>query len=419
MAALFTNIKELFQTRELAPDLLRGSSMDEVPSIKNAFMIVRGGRITSYGKMSDVPETAGLDLMDCTDYIITPGYVDSHTHLVYAATREAEFEQRIKGLSYEQIAASGGGILNSARRLRAMSEDELYDQALVRLKLVLSTGTTCIEIKSGYGLDLESELKMLRVIQRLKKTSINGARMTIKSTFLGAHAIPPEFKNDRAAYIQLITDEILPAIATNQLADYIDVFCEKNYFTPQEMIHIMMAGAKHGLKPKVHVNQFNALGAVSDAVENGSVSVDHLEVMQTSDYQSLSSSNTIATALPSCSFFLGLDYAPVKQMIDKDIAVALASDFNPGSTPSGNMNFVYALACIKMGLTPDQALNALTINAAHALELAHQVGSITPGHRADLLFFKDVDNLARIPYSFGNNLISRVMLEGIFVNNIS
>ncbi|ARN77316.1 imidazolonepropionase [Nonlabens spongiae] len=416
MSTLLTNIKELFQVRLNDTPALRGTAMDEVPSIKNAFLYIEEGRIADFGSMDDFPKHPAEEVIDCSNSIILPGYVDSHTHLVFAATRESEFEDRINGLSYEEIAARGGGILNSASRLRDMDEDELFKNSLKRLETVLKTGTTTIEIKSGYGLDVASELKMLRVIKRLKNHEfVGGAKMIIKATFLAAHAIPTEFKNDRNGYIDLIINEMLPRISKEELADFIDVFCEKNYFTVDEMRRLIVAGKKYGLQPKLHVNQFNSLGAVQAAVRAGAVSVDHLEVMTDEDLGNLKSSPTIATALPSCSFFLGLDYAPMKKMMENDVAVSLASDYNPGSTPSGNLNFVFALACIKMRMTPSQALNALSINAAHALKLGSKVGSIQVGKRADLLLFEDIESLAAIPYHFGENKISKVMLDGHFM----
>jgi len=363
--------------------------------------------------MQELPATySTYKTVDCTDYLIGPGYVDSHTHLVFAATREKEFQDRINGLTYEEIAARGGGILNSAAKLASMSEDDLFHDALERLQLLNGLGTTAIEIKSGYGLSLEAELKMLRVIKRLKQET----SLIIKATFLGAHAIPVAYKNDREGYLNLIIKELLPVIEKEHLADYIDVFCEKNYFTVDEMIQVIEAGKKHGLKAKVHVNQFNAIEAVTAAVDAGAVSVDHLEVMNQQDYRALSGSDTIATALPSCSFFLGIPYAPVKEMISQDIAVALATDFNPGSTPSGNMNYVFSLACIKMRMTVEQAYNAITVNASHALELQDQVGSITVGKRADLVFYKGIDSLATIPYHFGHSTIDQVMINGNIID---
>lgn len=417
MSILLTHIKELFQVREQTDFPLRGDAMNSVPSIKNAYLFIEDGIIIDYGSMDDMHPHQSEEVMDCSNYIITPGYLDSHSHLVFAASRESEFEDRINGLSYEEIASRGGGILNSAAALSSMTEDELYEDAQHRLLQLVKLGTTAIEIKSGYGLDTASELKMLRVVKRLKNQSLpNGIQITIKATFLGAHAIPAIFKNDRKAYINLITTEMLPAIAEEDLADYIDVFCETNYFTVHEMLEIIEAGSAYGLKAKVHVNQFNSIGAIKAAVESGAVSVDHLEVMNSEDFEVLSGANTIATALPSCSFFLGLDYTPVKEMMNKNIAISLASDFNPGSTPSGNLNFVFALACIKMKMTPQQAFNALTINAAHAMELHKEAGSITKEKLANLIFFESIVSLAAIPYNFGSPVISKVMVKGTFVS---
>lgn len=408
MSILFTHIKELVQVRKDTNQSLRGAAMNELPSIKNAYLFVENGRIVDYGSMDHFHPHPAEEVYNCEDQIITPGYVDSHTHLVFAATREKEFEDRINGLTYEEIAARGGGILNSAATLAGMSENDLLEQAQERLNNLIAMGTTSIEAKSGYGLSVESELKILRVIKRLKKENY----IPIKATFLGAHAIPLAYKNNREGYIRLIVDEMLPAIGKEQLADYIDVFCEKNYFTVDEMLQIIEAGSAYGLKAKVHVNQFNAIGAIEAAVKAGAVSVDHLEVMTDGDYAALAGSKTIATALPSCSFFLGLDYAPVNEMIDKNIAVALATDYNPGSTPSGNMNFVFSLACIKMKMIPQRAFNAMTVNAAHAMGLQDEVGSITKGKRANLLFFKNIDSIAAIPYHFGASIIDKVLVNG-------
>ncbi len=416
MSKLFTNIKELVQVRELTDQPLRGSQLNDVPTIKNAYLWIEDGIIKDYGSMDEFHPHPAEEVYDCCNTIITPGYIDSHTHLVFAGTREKEFEDRINGFTYEEIAARGGGILNSAALLENMSEEELYEQARVRLDQVVAQGTTAIEIKSGYGLSVESELKILRVVKRLRENGTNTNHLIpIKTTFLGAHAFPKKYKNNREAYIDLIIHEMLPKIAKEQLADYIDVFCETNYFTVHEMLQIIEAGSAYGLKAKVHVNQFNSLGAIEAAVKAGAVSVDHLEVMRKADFTALSGAKTIATALPSCSFFLGLDYAPVLEMINCDIAVALASDFNPGSTPSGNLNFVFALACIKMKMTPQQALNALTVNAAHALEMQDDLGSITIGKKAHLLLFKNIESIAAIPYNFGQVIIDQVMIDGEFI----
>ena len=416
MSILFTNIQELVQVRKSTTEPLRGKEMDDLPSIKNAYLWLEDGLIKDYGSMDDFLPHAAEEVYDCTDKIITPGYVDSHTHLVFAGTREREFEDRIHGLTYEEIAARGGGILNSAASLEKMTEDELFEQARLRLDSVVAQGTTAIEIKSGYGLSVESELKILRVISRLKKSGTSSNHIIpIKSTFLGAHAFPLKYKENREGYIKLIIEEMLPKIAEEQLADYIDVFCEKNYFTIDEMLRIIEAGSAYGLKSKVHVNQFTSLGAIDAAVKAGAVSVDHLEVMESADFTALSGARTIATALPSCSFFLSLDYAPANEMIDKGVAVSLASDYNPGSTPSGNLNFVFSLACIKMRMTPQRAFNALTVNAAHALEVHDELGSITVGKRANLMIFKNIDSIAAIPYNFGQVIIDQVVIDGEFI----
>lgn len=416
MSILFTNIKELLQVREHTNEPLREKEMDDLPSIKNAYLWLEDGLIKDYGSMDDFLPHPAEEVYDCTNKIITPGYVDSHTHLVFAATREREFEDRIHGLTYEEIAARGGGILNSAASLEKMTEDELYEQARLRLDNVVAQGTTAIEIKSGYGLSVESELKILRVVSRLKKSGTsNNCIIPIKATFLGAHAFPVKYKENREGYIKLIIEEMLPKIAEEQLADYVDVFCEKNYFTVDEMLRIIEAGSAYGLKSKVHVNQFTSLGAIDAAVKAGAVSVDHLEVMGNEDFTALSGAKTIATALPSCSFFLGLDYAPVNEMIDQNVAVSLASDYNPGSTPSGNLNFVFSLACIKMRMTPQRAFNALTVNAAHALEVHDELGSITIGKRANLMVFKNIDGIAAIPYNFGQVIIDQVVVDGEFI----
>ncbi|MEO9954902.1 imidazolonepropionase [Nonlabens sp.] len=416
MSILFTNIKELVQVRKSTIEPLRGKEMDDLPSIKNAYLWLEDGLIKDYGSMDDFLPHPAEEVYDCKDKIITPGYVDSHTHLVFAGTREREFEDRIHGLTYEEIAARGGGILNSAASLEKMTEDELFEQARLRLDNVVAQGTTAIEIKSGYGLSVESELKILRVISRLKKSGTSSNHIIpIKATFLGAHAFPLKYKENREGYIKLIIEKMLPKIAEEQLADYIDVFCEKNYFTVDEMLRIIEAGSAYGLKSKVHVNQFTSLGAIDAAVKAGAVSVDHLEVMESTDFTALSGAKTVATALPSCSFFLSLDYAPANEMIDKGVAVSLASDYNPGSTPSGNLNFVFSLACIKMRMTPQRAFNALTVNAAHALEVHDELGSITVGKRANLMIFKNIDSIAAVPYNFGQVIIDQVVVDGEFI----
>jgi len=406
---LIKNIKGLVQVREETPELLRGKALAELPVLENAWLAAEDGVIVGYGLMEDwggISDWTDLEIIDASGKYVLPAWVDSHTHLVFAATREEEFVDRIKGLTYEEIADKGGGILNSANKLAGMSEDELYQSTYKRLQQVISMGTGAIEIKSGYGLSLDAELKMLRVIKRLKENS----PIPIKSTFLGAHAFPKEFKENRKGYIDLIINEMLPVISSEKLADYIDAFCESNYFSVEETKQILEAGATHGLKSKIHVNQFNSIGGIEMAVEQNALSVDHLEVVNNHDVEVLSNSNTIATLLPSCSFFIKIPYSPARKLIDSNVAVALATDYNPGSTPSGNMNFVNSLACIHLNMTPEEVINASTINAAYALELQDEVGSITIGKKANLIITKEIPSLAYLPYSFGENLVERVIV---------
>jgi len=403
MAILIKNIGQLLQVRK-QNQALRGADMNTLPLIENAYLIIKDHKILDFGKMSDIPLFEGEEI-DAKGKILMPAWVDSHTHLVHAASRADEFVDKINGLSYEEIAAKGGGILNSAKKMAEIPEEELYQNSVRLLQEVISYGTGAIEIKSGYGLSIAAELKMLRVIKRLKQNY----NIPIKSTFLGAHAVPEKYKNNKSAYIDLLINELLPIIAREKLADYIDVFCEEGYFTATETDRILKAGRQYGLKPKVHVNQFNSIGGVEIAVQNQAVSVDHLEVMTAKDFKILSQAETIATALPACSFFIDIPYAPVKEMIRQNIAVSLATDFNPGSTPSFNMNFVVSLACIKQKLTPAQAINAATLNAAAALELADEMGSIAKGKKARLLLLKDfIKDYKEIPYYFATNPVERV-----------
>lgn len=406
---LIKNIKGLVQVREENPELLRGKALAELPVLENAWLAAEDGVIVGYGLMEDwggISDWTDLEIVDASGKYVLPAWVDSHTHLVFAATREEEFVDRIKGLTYEEIAAKGGGILNSANKLAGMSEDELYQSTYKRLQQVISMGTGAIEIKSGYGLSVDAELKMLRVIKRLKENS----PIPIKSTFLGAHAFPKEYKENRKGYIDLIINEMLPVISIEKLADYIDVFCESNYFSVEETRQIIEAGANYGLKAKIHVNQFNSIGGIEMAVQLNALSVDHLEVINNDDVEVLSKSNTIATLLPSCSFFIKIPYSPARKLIDSNVAVALATDYNPGSTPSGNMNFVNSLACIQLNMTPEEVINASTINGAYALELQDEVGSITIGKKANLIITKEMTSLAYLPYSFGENLVERVII---------
>ena len=408
MTTLFINIKELIQVRESDVMKLSGKDMGILPIIKNAFLLIEDDLIIDFGSMNRVSIKDADKVVDLTDKLVLPTWCDSHTHLVFADTREEEFVNRIKGLTYQEIAEKGGGILNSAKKLQDKSEDLLYNDAVIRIKEIIKSGTGALEIKSGYGLTLDSELKILRVIKKLKENF----PIPIKATFLGAHAIPNEFKEKRAEYIQLIIDKMIPKIAKEKLADYIDVFCEKGYFTTTETDLILKAGIKYGLIPKIHVNQFNSIGGVKVGVDNNALSVDHLEVLTDEDLNILSKSDTMPVALPSCSFFLGIPYTNGRKIIDSNIPLAIASDYNPGSSPSGNMNFVVSLACIKMKMTPEEAINAATINAAYALNLSDKVGSISRGKMANFIITKPIKSYSFIPYAFADNCIGKVYLNG-------
>ena len=418
MQQLIINIGNLAGIREEST-LLRGAALAELQSINNAFLLIENGLIKDFGGMQQLETENSIlktknqqsEIIDANSSTILPCWVDSHTHLVFAESREEEFVDKIKGKTYAEIAAKGGGILNSARKLNAASEDELFEKALLRLQELIELGTGAIEIKSGYGLTVEAELKMLRVIKRLK----GSANIPIKATFLGAHAYPEKYKEDHEGYMQLIINEMLPNIAAEKLADYIDVFCEKGFFSVEEMIRVCEAGAKYGLKSKLHVNQLSSIGGVEAGIKVGAVSLDHLETMTEKDIQLLSASDTIGTLLPTAAFFLRMQYQSARQMIDSDCAIALASDYNPGSSPSGNMNFVVALSCIQMKMLPEEAINAATTNAAYAMELQNEVGSISIDKKANLIFTKPVSSIAYLPYTFGSSLIERVMIKGAFV----
>ncbi len=406
-AHLYTHIKSLYGITNNLPKVKAGSEMKDFEHINHAWLLVSdNGTIEDFGPMQTVPEFSGPTTA-CIEKLILPCFVDSHTHLIHAGSRENEFVDRIKGRSYEQIAQSGGGILNSAHKLNLATEDTLFETAYERLCTAISLGTGAIEIKSGYGLSLEGELKILRVANRLKSIS----PIPIKITFLGAHALPFEYKNNREHYIQLILNEMLPAIAAESLADYIDVFCETNYFTVMEMERILDAGWKHNLKPKVHVNQFTSIGGIQSAITKKAISVDHLEIMNTADFEAFKNSDTIPVALPACSFFIKIPYAPVRKMIDYGLPVTLASDYNPGSSPCISMPFVVSLACISMGLLPEEAFNAATLNGAAALELQKDYGSIERGKRSNFIITKPVSSLAYLPYSFAENWIERVVIS--------
>lgn len=408
---LIKNAKALVGVRPMGMRCVLGKAMADLPLIEDAWLTAEDGRITAFGPMSEftgITDWADLLVIDATGRFVLPGWCDPHTHTVFAAPREEEFVDKINGLSYQEIAARGGGILNSAAKLRTMSEEDLFTQAKARLEVMMQQGTVAVEIKSGYGLTVESELKMLRVAKRLKAA----LPLQIRTTLLAAHALPIEFKEDREAYMQLILKDLIPKVKVEGLADFVDVFCETNYFTVAELERILEAGKAHGLPGKVHVNQFTSIGGIQAAVAHGARSVDHLEVMEQADLDALLGSNVIPTLLPSCSFFIRIPYGPARQLMDRDLPLALATDFNPGTTPSGNMNFVLSLACIQLRMLPEEAINAITLNSAAAMDLETELGSITIGKRASLIITKEVPSLAYLPYAFGNDQLDTVLIDG-------
>lgn len=412
MKQLITNIHQLVNVRS-DNKLLKGAALAQLPMIEHAWLSIEDGIILDYGNMDQVHllNHSFDQTIDAAGATVLPSWCDSHTHLVFAASRESEFVDKIKGMSYADIAAKGGGILNSARKLQACSEEELFQLALPRLKEWMLLGTGAIEIKSGYGLTVDAELKMLRVIKRLKAVS----PIPIKASFLGAHTYPIAYRDHHEGYIQLIIEEMLPVIAQEGLADFIDVFCEDGFFSKAETIRICKAGAALGLKAKIHANQLNLSGGVEAGIEVNALSVDHLETMDETTIAALAASNTIGTLLPTAAYFLRMGYQPARALIDAGAAIALASDFNPGSSPSGNMNTVVSMACIQMKMLPEEAINAATINGAYAMELETELGSITKGKLANLIFTKPIPSLAYLPYAFGSNLIDRVMVSGRFL----
>ncbi len=422
-ATLITNIQLLVNTRT-ENVLLRGSALADLPCIEDAYLIVEHGKIAAYGLMDDLVHNhfTITDVIDAEGQTVLPAWCDSHTHLVFAASREEEFVYKLKGMSYADIAAKGGGILNSANKIAAATEDELYNSAWARLHELVQLGTGAIEIKSGYGLSVEGEIKLLRVIKRLKQHS----PIPIKATFLGAHTYPLQYKENHQGYIDLIINGMLPIIAEEKLADYIDVFCEEGFFSPAETETICKAGMAIGLKTKLHVNQLNSIGGIEKGIALNAVSMDHLETMTQDDIQLMGGQKAslsgevwrgIGTLLPTAAFFLRMLFQPARQLIDAHCAIALASDYNPGSSPSGNMNLVVSMGCIQMKMLPEEAINAATINGAYAMELEQEVGSIMVGKRANLIFTKPVPSLAYLPYAFGSNLIDKVMVNGVFLND--
>ena len=415
MKLVIKNINKLVQTEETTRKWVAGSDMKTINYLEDAFIEIENGLISNFGTMEQwngIDDWNNTQIIDAEDGMVFPSYCDSHTHLVHASTREDEWIERIKGTSYKEIADNGGGILNSAKKLQETSFEDLLNQANDRLKKVIESGTGAIEIKSGYGLTLESELKILRVIKELK----NSSPVTIKATLLAAHALPLEFKGRKDEYLDLIIDKLLPIVEQEGLADYIDIFCEEGYFSVSDLNRLLIAGKKHGLQAKTHVNQFTSLGGVKASVENGALSVDHLEIMSDQDMESLQGSSCMATFLPSCSFFLGIPYGPARELINKGLPLALASDYNPGSSPNWNMNLVTSLACIKMNLTPEEAINASTINSAYAMGISDKLGSIAIGKKANLFITKPMPSYGFMQYSFGENNIENIILNGKILN---
>lgn len=408
MTTVLINIKELIQVRDTHIQKVSGKDMAILPTIKNAFLVIENDRIMGFGSMDNIPSFSSVKTIDCTGKMVFPTWCDSHTHIVYAGNREQEFVDRINGLTYEEIANRGGGILNSAKKLQEASEDELYQQSRKRLEEIQQLGTGAVEIKSGYGLTVEAELKILRVIKRLQENY----HIPIKATFLGAHAFPKTYKDNQEAYINLVIEEMLPKVAEERLADFVDVFCETGYFSVAQTERIMEAAKQYGLQPKIHVNQFTSIGGLQASVKHGALSVDHLEIMKPEDIEALKGTETMPVALPSCSYFLSIPYTPARAIIEAGLPLALATDFNPGSTPSGNMNFVVATACIKMKMTPEEAINAATINGAYAMNLSNEVGSITKGKKANFFITKEIPSYGFLPYSFGSNVIESVFING-------
>lgn len=407
MRTIITNIRQLLQTYDNnAPTKISGAAMDNVPHIENAWLIIENGTIHSYGSMDALPGAANADEhIDATGSLVLPAWCDSHTHLVFAAPRDGEFVDRIKGVSYEEIARRGGGILNSARKLNEMDENLLYEQSLERLMNIMAQGTGAIEIKSGYGLCLEGELKMLRVIRRLKES----VPIPVKASFLAAHAYPIEYKQNKSAYVDLIIDTMLPRVAAEGLADYMDAFCEEGFFGVEETERLLDAGWKYGLKPKIHANQLHYSGGVQVGVKHNALSVDHLECVGDAEIAALKGSNTMPVLLPAAAFFLGIQYQPARKIIDAGLPVCLATDYNPGSCPSGNVPLLTSIACTQLRMTPNEALNAVTINGAAAMELEHAMGTITPGKKGNLIITKPMSGFSQVPYDFGNNPVKRLI----------
>lgn len=409
MSILISNIKELVQVEETPQKWVAGADMAQIKTIKNAWLLTEGDRIKDFGKMKDLPsDIQADDRINANGRMVFPSFVDSHTHLVYAASREIEYIDKIKGLSYEEIAKRGGGILNSAKKMAEVSEEELVEQALVRLNTIAEYGTGAVEIKSGYGLNTASELKMLRAIKELKKHS----PLEIKANFLGAHAIPAEFKGKQEKYVDLVINEMLPQVAEEGLADFVDVFCDRGFFTVEDTDRILEAAAKYHLVPKIHANELDYSGGIQVGVKHSALSVDHLEFTGKEEIEALLNSETMPTILPGAAFFLNMEYAPAREMMDAGLPVALASDFNPGSSPSGNMQLIMAMGSILYRMTPEEVIHATTINTAYAMGLSQEMGSICRGKRANFYITKEIPTYEYMPYSYGDNKVDRVVLSG-------
>lgn len=406
---LIKNIKSLVQVADNPGKWVAGEDMSRLKVINNAYLYIENDLISDYGEMAVLPENYMTgDVIDAAGKLVFPSFCDSHTHLVYAGSREIEYMDKIRGLSYEEIAKRGGGILNSARLLHNTSEDLLFEQALVRLNEITEMGTGAVEIKSGYGLTVEDELKMLRVIRRLKEST----PLTIRSTFLGAHAFPAEYKSDRDKYVDLVIGEMIPAVTAGDLADYIDVFCDRGFFTVEQTDRILMAGMKHGLRPKIHANELDFSGGIQVGVKYNALSVDHLEFAGDNEIETLLNSETMPAILPGASFFLGLDYAPARKMIEAGLPVALASDYNPGSSPSGNMKFIMSLGSVNLRMLPEEVIHAVTINGAYAMGVEDKLGTITRGKVANVFVTKEIPGYEFMPYAYGSDLVDTVVLNG-------
>ena len=406
MSKLIINIKELIQIRDRNISFLSAKEMDTLPSINNAYLLIENGKISEFGKMSEISKIDNVETIDAKNKIVLPCWCDSHTHSVYTGNRSDEYLQRIKGVSYQEIANNGGGILKSSRQINSISEDELFFESKNRIEKLIKYGTGSLEIKTGYGLSYDGELKMLKVIKRLKES----LPIQIKSTFLGAHAIPKNYRKEE--YFRLVLDEMLPDFAKDELIDFVDIFCEKNYFSAEDTKILCNKASELGIASKIHVNQFNSIGGVKVAVDCGALSVDHLEVINKSDINILKQSKTIPVLLPGCSFFLGIEYADAKTLLSNEIPFAIASDYNPGSSPSGNMNFILSLACNKLKLTTEQAINAATINGAYAMGLSHKTGSITKGKIANVVITSEIESINDLPYFYGDNLVDKILING-------